>query len=146
VKRCELCDNPATCHVTEMVEGIPRQRHFCEEHAQETLLDERIRMGLPASLGAPRPFFIGHMEGQALVRLAEAFKTPGVSGVLGGLIELLKDRDRAVRYYGAVWLGQLGPQAKEAIPHLRALLDDQDEHVGRVVKYALARIEGRPGE
>jgi hypothetical protein len=133
VTKCEHCDSRATIHVTEMVQGTPQERHLCEEHARQSLGEECLRL-LPA-------FPFQQMEEETLERLMTAFEEADVCGMVGGLIKLLKDDDHRVRYYGAAWLGQIGPDANEAIPHLRALLDDDDEHVRRAAEDALARIE-----
>jgi hypothetical protein len=133
VMKCEHCDSRATIHVTEMVQGIPEERHFCEEHAASSLADEWLHR-LPL-------FPFAGMEEQPLERLMTAFEESDVCGMVGALIKLLKDDDHRVRYYAAAWLGQMGPDANEAIPHLRALLEDDDDHVRRAAEDALARIE-----
>jgi hypothetical protein len=116
-----------------MVKGTPQERHFCEEHACQSVGEEYLRV-LP-------PFPFEQMEEETLKRLMGAFEQADASEVVRALIELLKDEDCRVRYYAAGWLGQMGADAKEAIPHLRTLLEDENEHVRRVAKEALARIE-----
>jgi hypothetical protein len=133
LSKCDHCDSRATIHVTEIVHGTLQERHFCEEHACQSVGEEYLRL-LP-------PFPFEQMEEETLKRLMGAFEEAGISGAVPAFIKLLKDDDRSVRYYAAGWLGQMGSAAKDAIPHLRALLEDEDEHVRRVAKEALARIE-----
>ena len=146
--KCERCDNPACIHVTEMGEGTPRERHFCEEHAREEIGDDFVRLMGPLSFSRMKP--------ETLARLVAVLEDAGLSAedrtgflsaesAVPAFIKLLKDEDRDLRYLGAAWLLQIGPDAKEAVAHLRDLLKDEDEHVRRVAKEALARIEGRPG-
>lgn len=35
--KCQKCDNPATFHITEILDGKPVEIHLCSEHAQEYL-------------------------------------------------------------------------------------------------------------
>ena len=38
--KCQKCQRPATIHITEIVQGKPREYHFCEEHARAHLAKE----------------------------------------------------------------------------------------------------------
>jgi protein arginine kinase activator len=35
--KCDLCNRPATVHITEIVDGKPHEYHLCDEHAREQL-------------------------------------------------------------------------------------------------------------
>lgn len=35
--KCQKCDKPATCHITELTEGTPQELHLCEDHARQYL-------------------------------------------------------------------------------------------------------------
>ena len=60
-----------------------------------------------------------------------------------GLIELLKDEDFVVRYYGAQALGQMGSAASEAVPALTDLLEDEDSYVRASAAEALWKLTHR---
>ena len=53
------------------------------------------------------------------------------------LVELLKDKDPAVRFAAAEGLGKIGPQAKIAVPALLPLLKDEDGIVRQFTEKAL---------
>ena len=142
--KCEHCESPATIHVTEMVNGAPCERHFCQEHAREAINDDYVRL--------LAPFSFSRMEPETMERLMALLEEAGFSGeerrgplspelAVPTFIKLLNDHDPRFRYFGAIWLGQMGPQAKEALPHVRALLDDENEYVRRAAEYALGKIE-----
>ena len=46
--KCQKCDRPATFHITEMVDGSPKELHLCEEHARQ-YLSETTDPGDPVS-------------------------------------------------------------------------------------------------
>jgi protein arginine kinase activator len=35
--KCQKCDKPATCHITELTDGSPQELHLCEDHARQYL-------------------------------------------------------------------------------------------------------------
>lgn len=35
--KCQKCDKPATCHITELTDGTPQELHLCEDHARQYL-------------------------------------------------------------------------------------------------------------
>jgi protein arginine kinase activator len=35
--KCQKCDKPATCHITELTDGKPQELHLCEDHARQYL-------------------------------------------------------------------------------------------------------------
>ncbi|MDR3110351.1 MAG: UvrB/UvrC motif-containing protein [Planctomycetaceae bacterium] len=35
--KCKKCERPATFHITELVEGSPKELHLCEDHARDYL-------------------------------------------------------------------------------------------------------------
>ena len=59
------------------------------------------------------------------------------------LIHRLKDSDWRVRYAAVCALGEIGPEAKEAVPALVAVLKDEDKDVRYAAAWALGQI-GRP--
>ena len=56
------------------------------------------------------------------------------------MIELLKDKDESVRWTAASALGNIGPDAKTAIPLLTELLKAEDEGVRKTAAEALDKI------
>ena len=59
------------------------------------------------------------------------------------LITALKDKNAAVRAAAATSLGQLGTEAKEAVPALRTAQDDKDRGVSRAARMAIRTIQGQ---
>jgi HEAT repeat protein len=74
-----------------------------------------------------------HRGGQAL----------DTKDVLAVLQETLKSTDPWARRHAARCLGSLGPNAKDAVPQLSAVLEDKDEGVRDAAAKALASIRGR---
>ena len=60
-------------------------------------------------------------------------------------MKILGDRDRHGAFYSRhmalLLLGELGPQAKAAIPLIREVMAEDDTRLKRVVDFALAKIE-----
>jgi HEAT repeat protein len=56
------------------------------------------------------------------------------------LIAALKDQDELVRLTAAGGLGEIGPEAKEVVPDLRAALKDRGKYVRDLVAAALRKI------
>ena len=59
------------------------------------------------------------------------------------LIQLLGDDNREVRSRAAKALGQIGTEAKPAIPALSQLLEDQDPYVRSQAARALDRLKNK---
>jgi HEAT repeat protein len=57
------------------------------------------------------------------------------------LIEALQIKEPAVRLFACEALGQLGAEAKEAVPELRKLFDDEYDFVRRQARNAIRAIE-----
>lgn len=91
--------------------------------------------------GEARPILLAMLkqEDDRYVAL-EALKAIGVTSVAelnqAGII-----KDSAVRLYVCAQLAQLGPQAREALPRLRAFSRDEDPRVREAAKAALAKLE-----
>jgi protein arginine kinase activator len=67
--KCQLCDNPATVHLTDLVEGKKKALHLCQSCAEAQQLVKNDELNLPAILQT----LIGQHLGQqtdALARLA----------------------------------------------------------------------------
>lgn len=35
--KCQKCDKPATFHITDIIDGVPKEVHLCDAHAREYL-------------------------------------------------------------------------------------------------------------
>ena len=75
----------------------------------------------------------------ALTELATA--GPNAAPAIDELIPLLKHEDYVIRQLAAYALGQIGPQAKRAVPALKQALNDQQMSVLTSVQNALVAID-----
>jgi HEAT repeat protein len=64
-------------------------------------------------------------------------------GQVADLTKALGDKEADVRSLAAFALGELKGDAKEALPALRKLLDDEDERARKVAKQAIEKVEGK---
>jgi HEAT repeat protein len=58
-------------------------------------------------------------------------------------VEALRDRAKNVRVAAAYALGAIGPDARVAVPALRAMANQKDGDVRSATAYALEQIEGK---
>jgi len=65
-----------------------------------------------------------------------------VRKAVSSFLALLKHQKTTVRWSAAIFLGNLGPEAKEALPTLRLLLQDRNHLVRRAAEEAIKKIEG----
>ena len=63
---CQLCPNPATVHLTDIVEGQKREVHLCQSCAEAQQLVKQQELNLPAILQT----LLGQHLGQQTDRLA----------------------------------------------------------------------------
>ncbi len=56
------------------------------------------------------------------------------------MIETFKDDDQGVRESAAIALGNIGPDAKAAVPILTEVLKDEDKYVREGAAWALEKI------
>jgi hypothetical protein len=61
---------------------------------------------------------------------------------LPALIKALEVDDGRVRYYAVFYLGKLGPAAKEALPALRRLTDDDSDRFRGFLDRTIKSIDG----
>jgi protein arginine kinase activator len=64
--KCQSCTNPATVHVTDIVDGQKRERHLCQSCAEQQQLVTHQELNLPAILET----LIGQHVGQLSDELA----------------------------------------------------------------------------
>ena len=74
--------------------------------------------------------------------IAVALVAGGTDAVPYLIEALLSDDDNSPRRAAAAALGQLGPAARQAVPALEALADDDDIDLQYVAAQALAAIQG----
>ena len=60
------------------------------------------------------------------------------------LTKLVGAKDEILRMQAAGALGDLGPEARDAVPALRKLLEDPNEDVRRTAAESLTKIQGTP--
>jgi hypothetical protein len=80
------------------------------------------------------------LDREMRLRLAQFFQQMGIVG-LTGLIAALRDDDHTVRQISVRALGELGPAARESVPHLEPLLEDPKNSVRFAAESALKRIQ-----
>lgn len=65
--KCQLCDNPATIHLTDIVQNKKREVHLCHACAEaKNLVEQDSALNLPAILQT----FLGQQVGQKMEELA----------------------------------------------------------------------------
>jgi hypothetical protein len=137
--KCQACDKPVTCHVTDIVEGKPVEYHVCEEHARKV-------EGLEATRRARGP----GMEFAAFVsdpQLREAMRDQQTRNkmaahLLPPLCLALLDERPEVRVAAAYRLMTLHSDARSALGALQDALRDPDERVRKAADLALRYIQG----
>jgi HEAT repeat protein len=66
---------------------------------------------------------------------------PEATAAIPALAELLRDKDKRVRWAAAEALGSMGPAARTAVPALTELLRDEDRPVRQAAAEALKKIK-----
>ena len=97
------------------------------------------RLG-PAGREATAPLFVllkEQKDWEAALQAAQAIEVTSVPH----LIDILQNREPAVRLYACRQLRSLGSEAKEALPALRPLLEDRYDFVQRQARRAIQSIE-----
>jgi len=135
--KCELCDRLATVHVTD-ISGTYVPHHYCEEHAREQVDFETL------------PYSLDKLDEAGIKRFCDAIGVDAESSspppqvpdatMATKLASLLGDPEPCLRYYAAVWIGQLKEIPQDLQIALQATLNDSDPHVRAAAQAALARI------
>lgn len=128
--KCQACNEPATCHVTDIVGGKPFEYHVCEEHLDtlDTLKGQQPKSPPWDQLG-----------------ILEAFADPAArqkmaAYLLPALCLALLDVQPEVRIRAADWLMALGSDAQSALGALQDALADPDERVRCVAAFVIEHI------
>jgi hypothetical protein len=140
--KCQACDQPATCHVTEIVDGNPVEYHVCEEHAQQldALKPVDYRAGFQRS---PFSTFLAEPA------LCQALREPAsqarlAAHLLPALCLGLLDVNPGVRVSAVYRLIQLGRHAQSASADLQDAIGDKYERVRRAAQVALDHLRRDP--
>jgi hypothetical protein len=134
--QCQVCANPATLHITEMVDGKPMEYHVCEKHAKT--------LGALEPAKDPQTKTAGYAEIiEALLNNVAHEKI--VAHLLPALCLALLDQMPEVRIAAAFYLNLIGADARSAKEALTNALQDEDERVREAAHIALGAIEdGHP--
>jgi hypothetical protein len=124
--RCQECDQAATSHVTEIVEGKAVEYHLCEKHlaALDTLEAKGCK---PPPWREPDPVATQKMAAYLLPALCLA----------------LLDEVAGVRLQACFWLKLLGSHAESALGALQAARQDPDPEVRKLAEELVALLEPR---
>ena len=136
--KCQVCNKPATLHVTEIIASKPVEFHVCEAHFQD--LD-----GLATKAGPKKPE-AGFGTFVDVPELRQALCEPAVrqkvaAYLLPALCLALLDEKPEVRVAAAFRLLILGPHARPVCGALRGALRDPDERVRKAAEITLEYIQ-----
>jgi hypothetical protein len=135
--KCQSCDNQATLHVTELVNGQPTEIHVCEAHFDDLdKLKAAMERQSPNSLMA----FLGHPGIREAMGDPEARKKV-VAHLLPALCLALLDSKPEVKVIAIYHLMMLGPDAQSAVGALQDARQDANENVRQAAECALKCIE-----
>ena len=139
--KCQFCSNPATVHLTDIVDNQKKELHLCHSCAEQQQLVQHQELQLPAILQS----LIGHHLGPQTDELARlACPACGIrymefraQGQLGcphdyavfrtGLAPLLRRIHRATRHLGKAPRRALAPEHQAALVELRRRLQQAVE-------------------
>lgn len=131
--KCQLCEQAATHHVTEIVAGQAVELHVCEAHLQD--LDGAAPIPGPKATSGFVAFVSDGKLGKALAD--ETAQEKMAAYLLPALCLALLGEPAEVRVMGAYQLMKLGRHATSAKAALRDALGDPDERVRRAAEIAL---------
>jgi hypothetical protein len=136
--KCELCDEAATTHVTEMVDGKPTEHHVCETHARH------LNALPPPSIPEHAP--TGEVAFLLDTALLDALRDQGaqeklLAHLLPALCVALLDPTPEIRIAATFFLTRIAADAESVKQALRDALNDQDERVRKASQIALESIE-----
>ena len=137
--KCEHCDRVASHHVTEVVAGLPADRHLCEDHVTDWTSPAHADRP-PAPFRSSPDFFWREPELWRAVRDHAAHQKVAAN-LLPALCLALLDETPEVRVVAAYDLMLLGRHAQPAAGALRDRLTDGDGRVRKAAGIALDAIE-----
>lgn len=133
--KCQKCDNPATLHVTEVVDGNHVGYSLCETHAGEF----QSSSGMPAEQKSVMSLF---WDPEVSRILSDGESRQRMSAyLLPTLCVALTDEEPGVRVLAALGMLFLGSDARSALSAVRDALNDDDHRVRKVAEVVLRCIE-----
>jgi hypothetical protein len=127
---CQECDEPATCHISEIVE-----KDLCDAHA-EKLYGVKPKPIEPTPAGE-----FWQLSALAAALRDSAGQQQFAAHLLPVLCLALLDKNPVVRVLAARGLLLLGRHAQSASGALRDALGDADQRVRKAVQLALQHIQ-----
>ncbi len=136
--KCQLCSNPATVHLTDIVQNHKKELHLCQSCAEKQHLVQKQELNLPAILQNLIGAHLGPQTG-ALARLAcpacgiqyMEFRAEGRLGCphdyavfRAGLLPLLQRIHRAQLHVGKTPRRAPNPARQAELVELRRRLQD----------------------
>lgn len=139
--KCQSCDQAATHHVTEIVDGQALEHHVCEAHLQD--LDGAAKLPEPELASSGFVAFLRDGKlGEALSD--DTAREKMAAYLLPGLCLALLDERAKVKVIAAYQLMKLGKDATSAKSALRDALRDPDERVRKAGQIALDFMDAEP--
>jgi protein arginine kinase activator len=122
--KCQKCDRPASFHITDLVEGKPKELHLCEECAQAFLApsEEEAAEVLPAMAGLLAQHLAVGETADQLARLDQ--RVCPVCGI--SFLEFRKQGRLGCPHDYVFFAEELEP--------LLMNIHDQTQHIGKVPK------------
>jgi hypothetical protein len=140
--KCQVCQEVATLHITDIVAGQPVEHHVCDRHLQDLGAGKPVE-AVNRSVPGPLAFASDPQLGDALNDPVAREKV--AAHLLPPLCLALLDEMPEVRILAAFRLMMFGPDARSAAGALRAALQDPDERVRKAADFALEFIETKNG-
>jgi HEAT repeat protein len=137
--KCQSCDNQATLHVTELVNGQPTEFHVCEAHFDDL---DKLKAAMERQSSNSLMAFLGHPGIREAMGDPEARKKVAAH-LLPALCLALLDPKPEVKVIAIYHLMMLGPDAQSAIGALQDACQDPNEGVRHAAGLALKIVEGK---
>ena len=135
--KCEICDNKARHHLTEMTEGVPLTIHVCDEHFSPSSADvasikaRRSQKSRLQTLLEDNDTLAAYSDLEARAELSK-YEFPA-------LCAALTDANPNVRVQAAIRMLHASDQIAAA-RELKTIQDDPDELVAKVARAAIGLI------
>ena len=132
--KCQKCDNDASHHITELVNGTPVEYHVCEKHGNDLSSLKGLQPG-------KSPLMSVYLDLELRTALDDQDARNKVSArILPSLCLALTDERAEVRIQAAFRLMSLGKDAESVLNTLRDALEDEDERVQKIARAAIEHI------
>jgi transcription antitermination factor NusG len=140
--KCQICDQPATHHVTEIVAGEPRDYHLCEKHLQnwEHLPEQLPPWPKSGGPGAPLQKLLNDAKLLGVLQ-DPAVRQEMAAHLLPALCLALLHEKAEMRVAAIFSIMRLGSDVRSASGALRDALKDSDERVATAAQLALEYME-----